>query len=230
MRVAQPISATSDELRKLHEWRRGAVKDSRVQRRAWIILESIGGNTNREISNQIRVSEKTVRTWQGRFKKGGPAALFFDLPRSGRPRLLDAEKERELARMVHEARSRGVSLRRLAGARSLSKTTLWRISRRSYPGGRDPHPDADDLARILGITSRSAVRSYLPEYWQRLRAQCECANCFARVTHRIYYRAAPHPARPFATGTHFSCSRHLPKVEATIRNVTGFQSMSVEAV
>lgn len=201
------------------------MSDPRAILRARIVLRAVEGQTNREIARQEQVTERTVRLWRLRFTMGRVAALYLDAPRPGRPRRLRQDEERTLANLVRGGAPMGLSLSRIARTRKLPKTTLWRISKRSYPGGQSSRQDVDALAELLGLSRRQSGR-YFPEYWQKLHVHCESEGCDAPANAMLGYRAGPHRGRATGHGTHFTCDAHSEELAARIRRLPGFISLS----
>ena len=161
MRVAAPIAANRDELRQLAQWARGAVSNPRVVLRAKIVLDAIGGQTNKAIAHQLGVSPRTVRLWRTRFATGSLHALYIEAPKAGRPRRFTEEAEARIALEVLEARAIGVPFRQMARALGLPPTTVWRVYRRgSHHGGRPARPIVKYLASVLGLSERHVARKY----------------------------------------------------------------------
>jgi transposase len=72
----------------LSEWMRSSTIPAGFAQRARILLLAADGESNAEISRRVGVSLPTVRSWRDRYQGGGVSALG-DLPRSGRPQLID---------------------------------------------------------------------------------------------------------------------------------------------
>lgn len=190
MRVAQPVTASRDEIRRLQEWARGTISNPRVLRRAKIVLRAVEGDTNREIGRKEQVTERTVRLWRERFAKGGLAALYLEAPRVGRPRRFASAEEAAIVDRLGEARALGASFRTAAQLLGIPTTSAWRIHRRgSHFGGRPARPVFRYLARILSVSERQVARSYgrgslsmsFSSQAQRRRARAKSRGPFPRV-------------------------------------------------
>jgi transposase len=162
MRVARPLRASPEQVTRLREWARGTVSDPRVTRRARIVLAALDGHTNQGIARQERCTEKTVRSWRGRFADGGPDALNLEAPRPGRPRKFSRSVEATIAGRASMAVATGASLRTAASALGVPTTTLWRVIHRSgHRGGWRPRSVVDYLALTLGLSKRQVARKYV---------------------------------------------------------------------
>jgi transposase len=92
--VREPEDDEHQELRRMTRQEIG-----RVSQRAQMVLLSTQRRSVPEIATIFTLHPASVRTWLRRFDTHGPAGLY-DAPRSGRPRLLDAEAERTLSRLL----------------------------------------------------------------------------------------------------------------------------------
>ena len=88
--AAALILRDGDEARFVSWTRSSTVSAGRAQR-ARILLLAADGVSNTEISVRVGVARQTVVSWRARYESDGCDGLA-DLPRSGRPRLLDHAK------------------------------------------------------------------------------------------------------------------------------------------
>jgi transposase len=125
-----------------------------------MVLHAREGQTGAAIAARLGYTDRAVRKWVQRYNEGGRAALK-DLPRSGRPRHLEAAKEEDVRRRLDAGAQpedavcalRGADVRRILeeefGARySLSGTyrVLHRLGFSSLVP-RPQHPEADAAAQ-----------------------------------------------------------------------------------
>lgn len=99
--------------------------------RARIVLNCLGGGSNREVAQRLGVTTQTVGKWRRRFVTARLSGLV-DLPRSGAPRSIsDAIVESVLVKTLHEQPADGArwSSRRLAAALGISQRAVVRIWR-----------------------------------------------------------------------------------------------------
>ena len=66
---------------------------ARIIKRANILLMSEEGLTDKAIADLLRTSPRTISRTRQRFSEGGLEAALYDLPRSGRPQILDGKQE-----------------------------------------------------------------------------------------------------------------------------------------
>ncbi len=85
---AATITLAKGDRRKLERLRRAASAEQRQALRADIILVAAEGHTNQEIAARLGINRKTAGKWRGRYTVTGFDGLT-DLPRSGRPRIVD---------------------------------------------------------------------------------------------------------------------------------------------
>ena len=94
--VRPPSEEERAELRRMTRQEVG-----RVSQRAQMVLLSAQRRTVPEIAALFETSPATVRGWLRRFDAAGPAGLW-DAPRSGRPRQVTPQVERELVTLLRQ--------------------------------------------------------------------------------------------------------------------------------
>jgi len=138
--------------------RRTADADERDRVR--MVVHAMEGETGAAIARRLGCTDRVVRKWIHRYNEGGLAGLQ-DLPRSGRPRHLEAEKdERVRQRLDAGAQAqdgvcslRGEDVRRILeqefGARYTLSGTYALLHRLGYSSlaPRPRHPKADAAAQ-----------------------------------------------------------------------------------
>jgi transposase len=147
---------TLEELREAVHRTSDADERDRVR----MVLHAKKGKTGVAIGQQLGYTDRAVRNWIRRYNQGGLAGLK-DLPRSGRPRHLDAAKEQEVRqRLDAGARPedevcvlRGVDVRRILeeefGAHYSLSGAYVVLHRLGYSSlmPRPQHPQADAAAQ-----------------------------------------------------------------------------------
>ena len=130
MRVAPTITITDEVRSELRKLARGRSVPARLAQRAQIVLMAADGKLNKEIAAALRVTERTVSTWRGRYALQGFAGIEKDAPRSGRiPKISKRQVEEVVAKTTREkpAKSTHWSTRTMAAAVALSPSTIRRI-------------------------------------------------------------------------------------------------------
>jgi transposase len=97
--VNEPDDNQQKELQRMTQTETGYVAE-----RARMILLSAREFSVPEITTIFEVTDETVYKWLGRFEAEGPEGLL-DLPRSGRPRGIDDEAEKQLRQLLEESPS-----------------------------------------------------------------------------------------------------------------------------
>uniref|UniRef100_UPI003F490F00 helix-turn-helix domain-containing protein n=1 Tax=Cupriavidus taiwanensis TaxID=164546 RepID=UPI003F490F00 len=101
-RTAAKLELSADERQQLALMRDSPSLPPLVVRRAKILLMAADGYPHVEIARQFGVSPPTVSFWKKRFTEHGLAGLQ-DRPKSGLPRIGDAEVLAELlSKVLHE--------------------------------------------------------------------------------------------------------------------------------
>jgi len=85
---AVTITLAERDRRELERVRRAASAEQRQALRVTIVLQAAEGDTNQEIAARLGVNRKTTGKWRGRYAAIGIDGLG-DLPRSGRPRIVE---------------------------------------------------------------------------------------------------------------------------------------------
>lgn len=95
--VRSPDKSEHDELQRMTEQEVG-----RVAERARLVLLSARGYTVPDLCRLFETTDDTAYKWFDRFDEEGPGGLF-DRERTGRPREIDGDDERELERLLERA-------------------------------------------------------------------------------------------------------------------------------
>jgi transposase len=134
--------------------------DADERDRVRMVMHAKQEETSAAIGQRLGYTDRAVRKWIRRYNQGGLAALR-GLPRSGRPRHLDAAKEEEVRRRIDEGARledgvcalRGEDIRRILdeefGAHYSLSGTYAVLHRLGYSSlvPRPQHPDADQAAQ-----------------------------------------------------------------------------------
>jgi transposase len=124
------VDATADDRERLLALTRQDDRPSLAQR-ARIVLACLEGRSNLEVARAEGVTNVTVGKWRRRFGRQGIAGLE-DAPRSGGPRIIDAERVAEVVRLTQEASPPGAArwtTRSLGQRVGVSHATVGRIWR-----------------------------------------------------------------------------------------------------
>jgi transposase len=130
MRAAPTVTLTANERKELERWARGRNVEHRLVIRAKIILLAAGGRKNQEIGAELGLSAPTVQLWRDRFVDAGLEGIETDAPRSGRPRVIGADKIRTVVDATMNSCPENEthwSTRTMAQAQGISKDTVHRI-------------------------------------------------------------------------------------------------------
>ena len=136
------------------------VPDADERDRIRMVLHAKEGQTGAAIAQRLGYTDRAVRKWIRRYNEGGLEGLR-DLPRSGRPRHLDAAKEEEVRRRLDAGAQprdgvctlRGEDVRRILeeefGARYSLGGAYVVLHRLGYSSlvPRPRHPEADTAAQ-----------------------------------------------------------------------------------
>jgi transposase len=136
------------------------IADADERDRVRMVLHAREGDTGAAIAKRLGMTDRAVRKWIRRYNEGGLAGLK-DLPRSGRPRHLEADRDEDVRQRLDRGAQerdgvcalRGEDVRRLleeefGASYSLSGTyvVLHRLGYSSLVP-RPQHPKADPAAR-----------------------------------------------------------------------------------
>ena len=159
MRVAPTITLNAEERQKLTRLARSGTTSVRLARRARVVLLAADGLDNRTIAAQLDIGRVQVGRWRERYAQGGLSAIEHDLPRGGRPPMVDAaEIVRRTTRTLPVAATQW-STRTMARELGVSAATVLRVWRahglkphrvRGFKVSRDPK-FVEKLEDIVGL-------------------------------------------------------------------------------
>jgi transposase len=99
-RPTKPIVLSEEERGKLQEWARRPKTAQRLAVRSRIVLGCADGMENRQVAQQLRITDQTVCKWRERFRIARLEGLA-DEPRPGAPRTVkDAQVEALITRTL----------------------------------------------------------------------------------------------------------------------------------
>lgn len=126
MRVAPPVVLANSQRAELQKLTRSRASAHRLVMRAKIVLLAADGLENKEIGRRLEVGADTVAEWRNRFLAEGVECLGHDRPRSGRPKTLAPELERQIveATSCPPPNATHWSIRRLAKRLGVPPTTV----------------------------------------------------------------------------------------------------------
>jgi transposase len=154
------VAPEAHAIEVLESWAQGGA--ARAALRARIVLLSAAGHGAAEVSAQLGVGIPTVYKWCKRFRKSGLAGLV-DLPRSGQPRRLSAEKRAEVVRVTtQEPPLRGSRWTIRTLARSLG-VTQHQVRQIWAEAGLRPHEtSAAPVGKVAGSPLSELPAPLLP--------------------------------------------------------------------
>ena len=139
MRVARPVSLSSEQRQALERQARARSLPARRVERARIILRAAEGWQDKKIAAELGITPEKAARWRNRFLLGGLAALQKDAPRPGRPRTISAAKVKEIVKKTTQEKPGAAthwSTRKMAAAVAVSEATVRRIW---HEHGLKPH-------------------------------------------------------------------------------------------
>ncbi len=160
--LARMVQVTEAQHQQLDRWIRAQNTPQSVVKRAQIILLSLAGHSSKQIGEDLRVSQPTIRLWQRRFGQGGPEVLTQIQPGRGRKPQYGARKVQQIIKATQQNRPSGQthwSCRSMAKAQGVSKATIQRLwnlhglkphQQRSFKLSRDKH-FIEKLTDVVGL-------------------------------------------------------------------------------
>ena len=139
MKVAVKVVLTESDRSRMAATLRSRKTPVEIVRRVRIVAGAAKGLENKAIAERLGTTRECVGRWRTRFVEAGFEGLLADLPRSGRPRTIDAERRAEVVAKTTQEKPTGRShwsRASMAKAAALSESTIGRIWRAS---GLKPH-------------------------------------------------------------------------------------------
>lgn len=138
-RPRKQLVATRHEIEQLRTLQLSRDASDCIKARSRIILLSLEGMLNKEISRSLEISNSVVGKWRNRFIEDGICGLM-DRPRSGRPRAISERQVRLILDRTFRARDsddRRCSCRSLAAETGIAKSSVQRfLSQLGIPSGK----------------------------------------------------------------------------------------------
>ena len=158
MRVARPISLSSEQRKELEQVSRGRSLPVRQVERAGIVLRAADGWMDKDIAAELGITKEKAARWRNRFLDSGMAALHKDAPRPGRPVTVPPSKVKQIVDKTTQEKPPAAthwSTRSMAAAVGVSEATVRRIW---HAHGLKPH-----LVRTFKVSSD-------PQFVEKLEA------------------------------------------------------------
>ena len=127
MRVATEIKLTEAQRDRLVRIAESQTSEVRLVRRASAVLLCAEGLTNKMVGEILNIDRIQVARWRERYATGGVRAIEQDLPRGGRPPVVDRS---ELVRLTTQSPPEAAtqwSSRTMAAKIGVSHSTVSRI-------------------------------------------------------------------------------------------------------
>jgi len=162
MRTAPAIALTTEQRSMLEQQARARSLPARQVERARIVLRAADGCQNKDIADELGITEEKVARWRRRFLSGGIDALHKDAPRPGRPRTVTPGKVKQIVTKTTQEKPPAAtqwSTRTMAAAAGVSESTVRRIWHthglkphlvRTFKVSNDPQ-FAEKLEAIVGL-------------------------------------------------------------------------------
>jgi transposase len=168
-RPVKELSITEEEREVLQTWARRPKSTQRVAQRARIVLGCADGAANKEVAEELGVSEATVSKWRERFRLSRLEGLA-DEPRPGAPRTITDDQVEAVITTTLESKPTDAthwSTRSMAAKVGLSQSALSRIWRAF---GLQPHHTRHSSSPPIHSSCRRCATSWGCT-WTRLGTQ-----------------------------------------------------------
>jgi transposase len=129
---AAPLYLHREDRVIMEEFLRCGTTPQRVAFRLQILLGSADGFANNQLAAQLNTTRTTVIKWRERYREAGLEGVLEDAPRSGRKKIINEGKEREIVKATLETKPANAthwSTRSMAAIQHVSDTTVHRIWR-----------------------------------------------------------------------------------------------------
>jgi transposase len=127
---AAALHLSDSERKQLRAIGRQRITPRGVVLRINIILGAADGIANRVLARRLSTSVPTVLLWRKRYQSDGLEGILEDLPRSGRPKRITADKEAAIVEATMKTTPKDAthwSIRAMAAAEKVSAATVQRI-------------------------------------------------------------------------------------------------------
>lgn len=129
---AAPLCLHQEDRVIMEEFLRCGTTPQRVAFRMQILLGSADGLANSQLAAQLKTTRTTVIKWRERYRAAGLEGVLEDAPRSGRKKIINEDREREIVKATLETKPANAthwSTRSMAAIQRVSDTTVHRIWR-----------------------------------------------------------------------------------------------------
>lgn len=129
---APKVWLTAEQQDDFERFARSRTLAARLVERSRIVLQAAAGKADVEIAQTLDITRQTVGLWRRRFVEQGITGIEKDAPRSGRPRIIPADKIDEIVSMTTRQKPVNAthwSTRTLAEVAAVSASTVGRIWR-----------------------------------------------------------------------------------------------------
>lgn len=130
---APPLPLTDRERTELLQVNRQRAVPQSIALRVRIILAAAAGTPNKALARQLSTTLPTVLLWRRRYEEQGLSGILQDLPRTGRPKQIDLDKEAAIVEATMKTTPKDAthwSVRAMARSQRVSATTVYRIWRK----------------------------------------------------------------------------------------------------
>jgi transposase len=103
--------------------------------RVRVVIHAAKGLPNYRLAEELKTTTPTIRKWRRRYEAKGVPGLLTDAPRSGRPKKVKADLEKQIQSMFGKA-----STRTVARELGISRSTVHRIWRAQSGSVAAAHP------------------------------------------------------------------------------------------
>jgi transposase len=161
-RKSIPVVLSEAEMVRLDQWVRAGSTPQAVVLRARIILAGVAGQTDQQISKELRIQRRTAALWRRRVCEQGIGCVWEIALGRGRKACYDAERVADMVAATLQTKPAGSthwSTRTLAKAQGVSKNTIHRIWQdhqlkphltKSFKLSRDPK-FLEKLTDVVGV-------------------------------------------------------------------------------
>jgi transposase len=127
---ADALNVMAPDKELMDEFLRSGNTPQKVVFRIRVVLAAAAGTSNAEIARSLSTTKSSVLKWRRRYDQAGIEGILEDAPRSGRTKVISAEKEATIVQATlrtKPAQATHWSTRLMADAQGVSDTTVYRI-------------------------------------------------------------------------------------------------------
>jgi len=161
-RKSRPVVLTEAEMVRLEQWIRAGSTPQQVVLRSRIILGAAQGQTDLDLTGNLKVQRRTVALWRGRVLEVGIGCVWEMRPGRGRKTRYGAGKAAAIVEATLQTKPSGSthwSTRKMAQTQGVSKNTIARVWQdhqlkphlsKSFKLSRDPK-FVEKLTDVVGV-------------------------------------------------------------------------------